>query len=67
MENQLTIDLKEAALILGFKSVWRLREKAKRGQIPGAFKAGRNWMFYKPDLIDWMRTMYIGYRNSANY
>ncbi len=51
-----TIDLVEAAKFLGFQGTYHLRKKAKDGIVPG-FKAGRNWMFYVPDLIDYIRSI----------
>lgn len=63
MENQ-TIGLKEAAKFLGFTSTSRLREKAAKGLIP-ACKPGRNWVFYVPDLVQWMRDQYNARREAA--
>lgn len=51
----MTINSDQAKELLGFKSVVRLQHKAKNGLIPGAFKAGRNWMFYTPYLIDFIK------------
>lgn len=55
MHNKATIDLKEAADFLGFKSTYHLREKAKAGKIPGAFKISNRWMFLMDDLIELAR------------
>lgn len=58
-----TINLEEAAKFLGFKSKCALSIKAKQGLIPG-FKAGKNWMFYVPDLVDYIRSQYAMRRES---
>lgn len=50
-----TINSEQAGKLLGFQSVIRLQNKAKKGLIPGAFKAGRNWMFYTPSLIEYIK------------
>ncbi len=69
MENQ-TLNLEEAAKFLGFvnkdgkPSTNRLREKAYKGIIP-AYKPGRNWVFYLPDLVQWMRDQYNARREAA--
>lgn len=53
--NPETIGLKEAANFLGFTGVCHLREKAKAGKIPGAFKISNRWMFLKDELIIFVR------------
>ena len=58
MHERPTIDLKEAAIFLGFKSTCHLREKAKSGKIPGAFKVSNRWMFLKDELIEFVRNFY---------
>ena len=58
MLDRATIDLKEAADFLGFKSTSHLREKAKSGQIPGAFKVSNRWMFLMDDLIEFVRNFH---------
>jgi hypothetical protein len=52
-----TLNIQEAANFLGFKSTRSLQLKARNGEIP-AFKAGRQWMFYLPDLVDHIRSKY---------
>lgn len=52
-----TIKIKEAAEFLGFKSIERLRQKVKRGEIPGA-KPGRSWVFLEQDLVNYIRMCY---------
>ena len=58
---RLTINLPEAAEFLGFKSTERLRQKAKQGAIPGAFKIGKYWKFYKPKLVEYVSELYATY------
>lgn len=60
LTNQ-SIDLEEAAEFLGFKSTERLRQKAKRGHIPGAFKLGKEWRFYTPRLVQYVENVYTTY------
>ncbi|MHB8390168.1 MAG: hypothetical protein ACYDBH_11370 [Acidobacteriaceae bacterium] len=38
-----------------------LRRQAKTGQIPGA-KVGRAWLFYEPDLVAHLRSLYSASR-----
>jgi excisionase family DNA binding protein len=52
----MTMSLKEAARFLKF-SQEALRRKAKAGVVPGA-KLGKSWVFYKPDLVDYLRSRY---------
>jgi excisionase family DNA binding protein len=42
----------EAAEFLGF-STFTIREYAKKGIIP-AKKVGKEWRFYKPELVTWL-------------
>ena len=58
MHGRPTIDLKEAANFLGFKNTSHLREKAKSGQIPGAFKVSNRWMFLMDELVEFVRNFY---------
>ena len=51
-----TMSLKEAARYLKL-SQEALRRKAKAGVIPGA-KLGKSWVFYQPDLVDYLRSRY---------
>jgi excisionase family DNA binding protein len=51
-----TMSLKEAARFLKL-SQEALRRKAKAGVIPGA-KLGKSWVFYKPDLVAYLRSRY---------
>ncbi len=62
-----TINIKEAAEFLGFRSTERLRQKVKKGLIPGA-KPGREWVFLKEDLVKYLRDSYTNdstYKNSG--
>ena len=56
MFDKPTLTLQEAANLLGFKGVGRLRRKASEGQIPGAFKISNKWMFLTDELIQHVRT-----------
>lgn len=49
----LTLDLREAAKMLGMHPN-TLQDRAKAGQIPGACKPGRKWMFLEDGLIAYM-------------
>jgi len=49
-----TLNVSEAAAFLHMSGD-SLRRKAKRGDVPGACKIGRAWVFIKADLIRWMR------------
>jgi excisionase family DNA binding protein len=51
-----TMSLKEAARYLKL-SQEALRRKAKAGVIPGA-KLGKSWVFYQPDLVEYLRSRY---------
>jgi len=51
-----TLDLKEAAQFLRLHPE-ELRQRAKRGQIPGA-KVGRCWVFLEDDLVQYVRSLY---------
>jgi excisionase family DNA binding protein len=55
--SQLTVNIEEAAEFLGFKDVDRFRRKVKSGEIPGA-KIGREWVFFKEDLVKYLRDNY---------
>lgn len=59
-----TIDVKEAAKILGVKPRG-LCIKAKRGLIPGAFKAGIKWMFVVEKLVDFIEALQNTHRDMA--
>jgi hypothetical protein len=61
MQPYRTFNLKEAADFLGFKDTEGLREKAKRGIIPGC-KPGKEWRFYELDLIEYMQSLYEHYK-----
>ncbi len=52
MEKEV-LNVKEAAELLGFTE-YSIREFCKAGKIP-AKKVGKEWRFYKPDLISWLR------------
>lgn len=52
-----SMNLDEAAKFLGFKNKRSLQVKVKKGEIPG-FKAGKQWMFYVPDIVDYIRSQY---------
>ncbi|MGA9165212.1 MAG: helix-turn-helix domain-containing protein [Thiobacillus sp.] len=51
-----TLLLHAAAELLGLHPV-TLREKARRGEIPGA-KIGKSWVFVDVDLIEHIRAQY---------
>lgn len=51
-----TLDLNAAAALLRIHPV-TLREKARRGEIPGA-KIGKSWVFVELDLIEHIRAQY---------
>jgi excisionase family DNA binding protein len=53
MPEKEVLNSEEAGEFLGF-SAFTIREYAKKGIIP-AKKIGKEWRFYKPDLIDWLR------------
>lgn len=48
------LDLPLAAAFL-YMSVDCLRIKARMGEVPGASKMGRAWVFVKADLLAWVR------------
>ena len=50
------VDLLAAAELLRVHPV-TLREKARRGEVPGA-KIGKCWVFVDVDLIDYIRAQY---------
>jgi len=50
-----TLDLETAAAFM-WTSTSTMRKRAAKGEVPGAFKAGRTWVFIKQDLLAWMRT-----------
>ncbi|VVC76036.1 hypothetical protein AQUSIP_13370 [Aquicella siphonis] len=58
MTEKATLTLKEAAPLLGFKGVYRLREKARRGLIPGAFKISSRWMVAVDEIMPYIRNYY---------
>ncbi|MCZ6653125.1 MAG: helix-turn-helix domain-containing protein, partial [Planctomycetota bacterium] len=58
-----TLTLEEAARFLKL-SPEALRRKAKAGVIPGA-KVGKCWCFYKPDLVDYLRSRYARPRQAS--
>lgn len=47
------LNAEEAAQLLGC-STYTVRQHAKTGLIPGR-KLGKEWRFYKPDLLAWLR------------
>jgi hypothetical protein len=51
-----TLDLKQAAQFLRLHPE-ELRQRAKRGLIPGA-KVGRSWVFIEDDLVQYVRSLY---------
>jgi len=53
MEGKDILNTEEAAELLGC-STYTIREHAKKGHIPGR-KLGKEWRFYKPDLLAWLR------------
>jgi hypothetical protein len=60
-----TIDTKEAAKILGIRPR-SLCIKAKRGLIPGAFKAGIKWMFELEKLEEFIEALQNRHREMAD-
>ncbi len=52
MPEKEVLNTEEAAEFLGF-SPFTIREYAKKGIIP-ARKIGKEWRFYKPELIAWL-------------
>ena len=50
------LDSRQAAAMLRL-SVASLEKKARKGLIPGA-KPGRHWVFFRPDLVDYIRSQY---------
>lgn len=52
MPDKEVLNTEEAADFLGF-SAFTIREYAKRGIIP-AKKVGKEWRFYKPELVAWL-------------
>lgn len=60
-----TIGIKEAARFLGYRSTSRLSQKAKRGLIPGAFKAAKQWMFIKEKLVEYVEDLENRQRKNA--
>lgn len=54
-----TLNAQEAAVYLGFngKNNWRFIKKVNSGEIPGA-KPGRDWVFFLPDLVEYLRGKY---------
>ena len=59
----LTLTLDEAANFLKM-SPEALRQKAKAGKIPGA-KVGKCWVFYEPDLVEYLRSLYAAPRQAS--
>ncbi len=53
MTDKDILNTEEAAELLGV-SAYTIREHAKNGLIPGR-KLGKEWRFYKPDLLAWLR------------
>lgn len=60
-----TIDVKEAAKLLGYKSTSRLCEKARKGLIPGAFKAAVQWRFIVEKLVEYIHSLENANRREA--
>jgi excisionase family DNA binding protein len=52
MPDKEVLNTEEAAEFLGF-SAFTIREYAKKGIIP-AKKVGKEWRFYKPELVTWL-------------
>lgn len=52
MAEKEVLNSEEAAEFLGF-SAFTIREYAKKGIIP-AKKIGKEWRFYKPELVAWL-------------
>lgn len=59
-----TCDIKTAAKLLGLCTA-RVAYKAKRGLIPGAFKAGLRWMFIVEKLVDYIHGLENSQREVA--
>jgi hypothetical protein len=57
-----TLDLKQAAHFLRLHPE-ELRQRAKRGLIPGA-KVGRCWVFLEDDLVEYVRSLYAAPRQA---
>jgi hypothetical protein len=57
-----TLDLKQAAQFLRLHPE-ELRQRAKRGLIPGA-KVGRSWVFLEDDLVQYVRSLYAAPRQA---
>ena len=53
MPEKEVLNSEEAAEFLGL-TAFTIREYAKKGMIP-AKKIGKQWRFYKPDLVAWLR------------
>ncbi len=53
MTEEEILNTEEAAELLKC-SAYTIREHAKKGLIP-ARKLGKEWRFYKPDLLAWLR------------
>lgn len=53
MTEKEVLNSEEAAEFLGL-TAFTIREYAKKGIIP-AKKIGKQWRFYKPDLVAWLR------------
>jgi excisionase family DNA binding protein len=53
MPDKEVLNTEEAAEFLGV-STFTIREYAKKGTIP-CKKIGKEWRFYKPDLVAWVR------------
>lgn len=52
MAEKEVLNSEEAAEFLGF-SAFTIREYAKKGIVP-AKKIGKEWRFYKPELVAWL-------------
>jgi predicted DNA-binding transcriptional regulator AlpA len=50
-----TLNLQQAAALLNIHPV-TLQDKARAGEIPGAAKIGRAWVFIRVDLIEYIRS-----------
>ena len=53
MKDKEVLNSEDAAEFLGL-TAFTIREYAKKGMIP-AKKIGKQWRFYKPDLVAWLR------------
>jgi excisionase family DNA binding protein len=53
MQDKEVLNSEEAGEFLGL-TAFTIREYAKKGIIP-AKKIGKQWRFYKPDLVAWLR------------